>query len=339
MSIQTFSIARFAFSILAIFAVGPTGVNAQGAVKMALDWNFEGHHSPYVWGVESGLYKKLGVSVTVDRGFGSGDTVTKVASGSYDVGVADIGSVIAFNSKNGHKLITVMQVFDRAPLSVMALKGSGITSPKDLTGKKIAAPPGDSSRVMFPVFAKANNLGPVEWIDVTPPLRGALLVKRQADAVTAQSSEVITFRNLGVNSDDLIVLRYGDYGVNLYGHAIVTTPEFAANHRKELEAYVKGTVAGWKTAFKDPKATIAALKKAHPLINEGIELERLNLMLRENIATPNVLKNGLSSVDPQRLQFTIDVITQSFGLTNLPKASDLYHPEFLPSREDRSLSN
>jgi NitT/TauT family transport system substrate-binding protein len=320
-----------AWSTLCCAAMRPAA--AQTAMKMVLDWNFEGQHSPFALAADAGIFAKHGLSVTVDRGFGSGDTVTKVAAGSYQVGLADLGAIIAFNAKQGGtKLITIFQVYDQAPLSVMTLKGNGITKPADLNGKKIASPPGDSSRVMFPVFAKANDvdMNSIQWTDVTPPLRGAVLIKKQVDAVTAQSSEVISFRNLGVKDDDLIVLRYADLGVKLYGHALVTTPEYAAGHKKELSAFVQSVVEAWKATIKDPKTSIAVIKKRNALINEDIELERLALMLREAIATPYVVEHGFSKVDPARLKFTVDTVTSSFNLPAGASASELYHPEFLP---------
>ena len=310
---------------------------AQTSMKMALDWNFEGQHSPFALAADNGIFAKHGLSVTVDRGFGSGDTVTKVAAGTYDVGFADLGAVVAFNAKQGGtKLITIYQVYDQAPLSVMSLKGYGVTKPSDLSGKKMASPPGDSSRVMFPVFAKANNLdmNSIHWSDVTPPLRGPILMQHQVDAVTAQTSEVISFRNLGVKEGDLIVLRYSDFGVKLYGHAIVVTPEYAAGHKDSLKQFVAAVVDAWKATIKDPKTSIAVIKKRNGLINEEIELERLQLMLSDTIAPPDVVKNGFSKVDPVRLKYTVDTVSQAFNLPAGASATELWHPEFLPPESE-----
>ena len=44
---------------------------AQTSMKMALDWNFEGQHSPFALAADNGIFAKHGLSVTVDRGFGS----------------------------------------------------------------------------------------------------------------------------------------------------------------------------------------------------------------------------------------------------------------------------
>jgi NitT/TauT family transport system substrate-binding protein len=330
------ALARHLLAAAIIFAFGQMAA-AQTSMKMVLDWNFEAQHSPYALAADAGIFAKHGLSVTVDRGFGSGDTVTKVAAGAYDIGIADMGAIIAFNAKQGgNKLITIFQLYDQAPLAVMTLNGNGITKPTDLNGKKVASPPGDSSRVMFPVFAKANNvdLTSIKWTDVTPPLRAALLLKKEVDAITAQTSEVISFRNLGVKDGDLIVLRYGDYGVKLYGHAIVTTPEYAAAHKPQLTAFLKAVVEAWDATIKNPQASIAVIRKRNGLINEAVEMDRFKLMLDEVIATPNVIKDGFSQVDPERLKFTIEAVTSSFGLPGRITPQELYHPEFLPPKAE-----
>src|SRR5262245_12116472 len=319
----------------AILFTAATSASAQSSIKMVTDWAFKGHHSPYVLAADTGIFARNGLAVTVDRGFGSGDSVTKVASGTYDVGIADLGAVIAFNAKQGGKLISIYQVYDLAPLAVMALTESGIKSPADLKGRKMAAPLGDSSRVMFPVFARANNLdaSSIEWTDVTPPLRAALLLQKKVDAITAQYSEVISFRTLGVKDADLLVLRYSDLGVRLYGHAIITTPGYAASKKDELTRFLRSVAQAWTATIKDPKTSIAAIKKRNGLIDEQVELVRLELMLREAIGTESVVKSGFSSVDPGKLKFTADMVTQAFGLPAI-NAAELYHPQYLPPRNE-----
>src|SRR5688572_20003645 len=107
-----FTNARMALAGASLF-VAVTGASAQSSMKMVLDWNFEGHHSPYALAADTGIFARNGLSVTVDRGFGSGDSVTKVAARTYDVGIADLGAVIAFNAKQGGiKVISIYQIYD-----------------------------------------------------------------------------------------------------------------------------------------------------------------------------------------------------------------------------------
>src|SRR5919201_41231 len=68
-----------------------------------------------------------GLEVTVDAGQGSAGAVTRVASGAYDLGFADINALIEYNAANPDKAIkAVMVIYDFPPFSVFSLKSTGI---------------------------------------------------------------------------------------------------------------------------------------------------------------------------------------------------------------------
>ncbi len=145
-------------------------------IKFQLDWRFEGPAAFFLQPVAKGYFKDAGLNVTVDAGNGSGGAVQRVASGTYDMGFADLAAVMEFHANNPdaqNKPVAVMMVYNNTPASVMALKKSGITKPSDLAGKKLGAPVFDAGRRAFPIFAKANSVGNVQWTAMDPPLRTA----------------------------------------------------------------------------------------------------------------------------------------------------------------------
>jgi NitT/TauT family transport system substrate-binding protein len=327
-------VTRAVLAALAIAIVGSTA-SAQAPVRLVLDFAIQGQQSPFVLGADEGIYKKAGVNVQVDRGYGSGDAITKVAGGAYDMAFADLGALIQFNGREKTtKLISVFQVYDVAPMVIIATKKSGIVKPGDLAGKKIASPPGASSRLMFPLFAAANSFDPnsVQWLDVTPQLRETLLVQGQTDAVTAIITDLAGLRRL-LSDADLTVMRFSDYGVNLYGHGLLTTPEFAAKNPDAIRAVIKGTVEAWKAAIANPARSIAALTKRDPLVDEAVDRARLELVINNNILTDHVKKNGFSAVDMGRMKQTIDMVTTTFKTPPIEPAS-IYRDTYLPPRNE-----
>jgi NitT/TauT family transport system substrate-binding protein len=329
--------AGFAGLIAAIFA-GPAGAQTPN-VKFMVDFSIQGQQSPFVLAAEGGYFARAGVNVQVDRGYGSADAITKVAGGAYDMAFADIGALIQFNGRQGGvKVISVFQVYDDAPMLVLALKKSNIAKPGDLVGKRIASPPGASSRVMFPLFARANGLDPatVNWIDVTPQLRETLLVQGQADAITTLVTDLAGLERLGITEKDLNIMRFADYGVALYGHCVLTTPEFAAKNPETVRKVVKGVAEALKAAIADPAVSIAAIKKREPLLDEKVERSRLERVITNAIVTEHVKREGLSAVDPQRLKHTIDMVATTFSIPALEPAA-IYRPDYLPPRAELRL--
>ncbi len=308
-------------------------------VRLVLDFAIQGQQSPFVLAADGGYFARAGVEVRIDRGYGSADAVAKVVSGAYDMAFADIGALIQVNGKKvGPQVVDVFQVYDVAPMLVLSLKKSNIRTPSDLAGKRLASPPGASSRVMFPLFAAANGLDPsaVNWLDVTPQLREMLLVRGQTDATTALVTDLAGLERLGIAENDLDIMRYRDFGVALYGHCILTTSQFATKNPDAVRRVVRGFADALKAAIADPAAAIAAIKKREPLIDEKVERGRLDLVIANAIVTDRVRHDGLSAVDPDRMKQTIEMVAKTF---NIPAAdmSTIYTPDYLPPREQLQL--
>ena len=316
-----------------VLGAGATSAGAQApTVRFMLDFAVQGQQSPFVLAAEGGHFARAGVNVQVDRGYGSADAIVKVASGAYDMAFADIGALIQFNGRQaGVNLVSVMQIYDVAPMVILSLRQSSIARPADLAGKRVAAPSASASRTMFPVFARANGLDPgsVNWLDVTPQLREMLLAQRQADATTAFITDIPGLERLGVADNDLSIMRYSDFGVSLYGNCVVTTPEFIAKNADTVKKVIKAIAQSWKLAIGDPGLAIAAIKKRDPLIDEKVERKRLELVIKNAVLTEHVQREGLSSVEPDRLRHTIDMVATTFSIPAVDPAS-VYRADLLP---------
>jgi NitT/TauT family transport system substrate-binding protein len=332
-------LARIGVAAVLLSGIDAPAIAQTPTVRLILDFAIQGQQSPFVLAADGGYFARAGVNVQVDRGYGSADAITKVASGAYDMAFADIGALIQFKGKQvGPDIVSVFQVYDVAPMLILSLKKSNITKPGDLAGKRLASPPGASSRVMFPLFAAANGLDPssVNWIDVTPQLRETLLVRGQTDATTALITDLAGLERLGIAENDLNIMRFRDFGVALYGHCILTTAEFASKNPDTVKKVVKGIADALKAAIADPAASIAAIKKREPLVDEKVELGRLELVIKNAIVTDHVERDGLGAVDPDRMKQTIEMVAKTFNLPALAVAS-VYRPDYLPRRAELQL--
>ncbi len=218
-----------ATALLAATAAFGTAQAQTTPIKFQLDWRFEGPAALFLHPVAKGYFKDAKLDVTVDAGNGSGGAVTRVASGTYDMGFADLAALMEFHANNPdapNKPVAVMVVYNNTPASVMALKKTGIKTPADLTGKKMGAPVFDAGRRAFPIFQKANGIGNVNWTAMDPPLRETMLVRGDVDAITGFTfTSLLNIEARGVKADDVVVMQYPDFGVKLYGNAIIASPK------------------------------------------------------------------------------------------------------------------
>lgn len=342
---MTINMNRGLVAAIGLIAIGFSSGGAQAQdtrVRFVLDWAFQGQQSVFTIPADDGTYKKYKLDVTVDRGAGSGDAVAKVASGAYDIGLADVYSMVRFNGENpGHKLIAVMAVHDKSALAVETKANGSIKTPADLNGKTLAAPVGDASRQLFPLFADINKIdqNSIKWINIAPELREPMLIRDEAQAVTGHITTVMmNMRGIGVKELDIRLMPYADYGVELYGHVLVVNPEYAEKNPELIKNFIRATVHGLDAMIKDPAAAVASIKKRDPLIKDDLEKDRIKMSLDYMFITPNVLKNGVSDVDMARLDRTLKQAAKAFDIKVVPTAAEVYTDRYLPPRSELMLS-
>ena len=326
----------------ALAQVAATSAFAQATdVRFVLDFILQGQQSAFVLGREKGYYAAQKINLTAfDPGRGGADSVTKVASGAYDIGFGDLSAMIEFNAKNpGRELIAVLQIYDQAPLSLISLKKSGIEKPADLVGQKGGAPVVDATFRLFNVFARVNGFDParVQWTNMQPQVREPMLSRGEIDFAAAfVMTAVPSLVGLGVKREDINIMMLRDNGLDLYSNAVFTTPAFARQHPEAVRGFVKATIQAWQNAAADPDASVAALKKAEPLSDPAVEIGRLRSAL-EFIVTPGVRMRGIGDVDPARLAKHIDVVTDGFQLPRKLPPGMVFDASFLPPAAERQI--
>ena len=319
----------------------PSIVRAQTLtpVKFAIDFNFQGNHSVFSMAIKNGHFAKQGLDVKMDRGYGSGDTVVKIGAGAYDIGFADLNAAVIFNSANpGKRVMAVYQGFDKTLGSIITLKKSGITKPLDLQGKTLGAPEADAGRILFPVFAQKNGIDTmkVNWKSIAPNLRETILVQGQVDAITGFiTTSLFNLIAAGIPREDIVTLPYADYGLDLYGNAVIVREDFMKAHPDIVAGFVRATIAGTKDAIANRDAAMESLKAYDPLFDVKLEAQRFQLALDRAILTPYVKSNGFGAVEPSRIQLTIAANTQAYMLSTPPNPEDLYTTKFLPPQAER----
>jgi NitT/TauT family transport system substrate-binding protein len=94
-------------------------------VLFSLQWLPNGNHFGVFAAKEQGFYKDAGLAVDIQRGFGSGDTAKRVATGTADIGIADAGSVIVGRS-NGLNIKLVASLYEKSPDVIFFIESNGI---------------------------------------------------------------------------------------------------------------------------------------------------------------------------------------------------------------------
>ncbi len=331
--------------LIGLSLVSATVVTASAAraevknVRIMMDWIIQGTHAPFFIAQERGYYKAEGVTVdAIDAGKGATNVAVSVAGGVYHFGWVDMPSMIRFNAQNpASPLVAVYVSFDETPLAVITRKDAGIRKPADLDGKKIAGGPGTAVHDTISILLKAAKAEHVKinWVGVQPQLFGPMLKRGEVDGTGGfTNSNIPAALELGFTLDDLFVIKYSDFGADLYGLALVTTKKFADENPGTVRAVVKAVNQGTKDTIAAPQKALELLKARDPMMKLDIEKVRLDIALGLT-NTAHTAKNGLSSVTPEKLKQTIDATVAAYNLPNSPDPSIVYTDKYLPPVAER----
>jgi NitT/TauT family transport system substrate-binding protein len=259
---------------LIVLAVGSATALAADAVSFRLNWYLGGLHAPFYYGKERGFYAAEGIDLTINEGRGSVATVQGVAAGADTFGLADSSSVILTASK-GADIKSVMSVLNSTGYSVVSLAETGIKTPKDLEGKRLAVTPGDPLGQLFLALAAYNKLdmSKITLIQVDPAAKVVSVLEKRADGLLGGADDqYFLIKQRGIQP---AALRYADNGANIVGMTIVTKTDLIKSNPDLVRRFVRATVKSWEEAKKNPGAAVDATLKVKPDLNRQSQLEQL----------------------------------------------------------------
>jgi NitT/TauT family transport system substrate-binding protein len=325
-------------ALIALTAVRPAA--AQTSIKFSLDGRLEGLAATFFLPQDRGYFKSEGLDVTVDEATTALEPITRVASGAYEMALADINTLIRYRDQHpSSPLKAVFMVYNKPPFAIVARRSRGITDPKQLEGKKLGTPPVGMT-FEWPLFAKLNNVDAAKVTIETIgfPVRAPMLAAGQIDAALGYSFRLyVDLKDRGVPVDDIVLMPMADYGLKLYGNAIIVNPKFAAEKPEAVRGFLHAFLQGLKEIVHRPAEAVDTIMRRDDTVKRDVELERLRMAIRDNIVTPEVKANGFGAVDLARLGESIDQIGLVYTFKAKPKAEDIFDASFLPPAAERKV--
>jgi NitT/TauT family transport system substrate-binding protein len=312
------------------------------AIHFTFDRPIDASMAPFFLAAKDGSFGAERLNVSFSSTAGSPEALARVAKGESELALVDINELIRFRDKDDAAPVkAVFLLFNRAPYAIVARRSRGIHLPPDLDGKTVGVADSDLSMRLWPALAQQNgiNTAHMKFHRISAAVREPILSAGQVDAVAGFSYlSAVNLRDRGVPGDDLVTLRYADYGCEAYGFAVVVNPAFAAAKPDTVKGFVRALIAGINATVKEPAR---AAGEAASRIEDGdrdLELERLRTVLVDNILTDEVRRNGLGDIDPARMDRSIDQIGQDFKFRKRPAAGDIFDGGFLPPVAGRLIN-
>lgn len=331
---------------LSLAATGPAAAQTaepeQTPIRFSLDGRIEGPSALFLLPLDRGFYKNESLNVTIDEATTAGEPITRVASGTYDMGLTDINAYIRYRDQNPSAPIqAIFMVYNRPPFAIVGRKSRGISDPKSLEGKRLGAPPGTSTMRQWPVFARLNNVdtSKVTLENIAAPVRIPMLAAGQLDAALGYAFRLfVDLKDRGVPVGDLVQLQMPDYNMRLYGATVVVNTKFAAEHPEAVRKFLRATVRGFRETIRNPTTAIEPVLRRDEYAKKDVEIERLRMAIRENVVTPEVKANGFGAVDLDRLEQAIGQLALGYTFKTKPKADAVFDSSFLAPLAERRVN-
>lgn len=324
-----------ALGALAVGSLAATPALSADKVAFQANWLIQGENAYMFAGREKGFYTEEGIELSISRGFGSGDTVKKIALGTATVGTADIGAIILARLRENVPVKCITAEYTQSPHSFWVLETSGIRSIKDLAGKRIGTTPGNSHQVYFPLLARANGIDPasVRFVNMEASALLPTLVAERIDAMPGFAT-VYEIRNKEVagQGKSMLALPFAGNGLRLYGECQLVAEKTIAEQPDLLKRYVRATQKSLRWAHQNPEEAARIHVRHNPEIPEANILVNHKTFMTGYVFDETAGRLGLGGFDKEQLQRTFNAVVESQQLTTSVDVASIIDTRFLPAK-------
>lgn len=316
---------------LTVFQPFAAGAAEKTAITIRMDFILGGKHAPWFVAWDKGFYSKRGLSVTIQPGSGSADTVRAIGAGLADVGFADFTTAIVAHSR-GTGVQTVAQLGYIAT-TIMWREDTPIKTVKDLEGKSLAVSSGQAQWYLMPAFCKLNNIDykAIKIQETAPALQPAALVAKKVDFIVMfrASNDEVAEAAATKQGMKLKRMYMREHGLDIYGSGLIVKEDDVKRRPDMIRAYVEGTMEGVKYARDHQDEALAILLKHKPEIDKELARVQLKNAVDEVFIPPESLESGFGFMKPDIMEKTVAVTNEYFGGARKVSPQEVYTNQFI----------
>ena len=297
------------------------GAQAQEKLTYMTNWYAQAEHGGFYQAVATGIYKKYGLDVTIKMGGPQVNIMQMLGAGQADciMGSSDLQIIRA--RSNGLPIVTLAASFQKDPQVLIAHED--VKKFEDMKGKTILI--ASSAREGYWLWLK-NKYGFSD--DQTKPYTFNIQ-PFVADKNTVQqgylTSEPFAVQKAGVKANSFL---FADQGWPAYSTTISCLEDTIKAKPKAMEAFVKGTMEGWKSFLADPAPASALIKKDNPnMTDEQLAYSVAKLKEMGIVTGGGAAKSGIGSMEESRLKANYDFLVSNklIDPAKVPSATASYN--------------
>jgi NitT/TauT family transport system substrate-binding protein len=290
-------------------------------VTLQSKWVVQSQFAGYYAAKAKGYYKQQGLDVTIKIG---GPTITPeqvVLGKQADFGIDWLPSLLAFRD-TGKQLTNIAQVYARSGMTELTWKDSGITSIRQMRGKKVGVWCCGNENELYAALVK-NHIDPKSKSDVTivdQPFDMNLFLQHQVDAAAAMTynelAQVLEAKNPKTGKlytlKDLNVIPMESAakgaGTSMLQDGVFTRSDWIKSKKNQATAkkFLIASFKGWIYCRDHWRACVNIVLANGPALPRGHQTWQMNEV--NALIWPN--KTGIGVMDRGAYNRTVNIAKQ-----------------------------
>ncbi|WP_433529918.1 ABC transporter substrate-binding protein [Micromonospora sp. CA-263727] len=234
----------------------------------------------YAWvAKEKGFFKDAGFDVEIKPGQGTGAVIQTIVGGQAHFGPIDLtGGLLQLGNGDAKDFVAVAAIQQRTMAAIATVEGTGINTPKDLEGKKLADTPGSVVRNLFPTYARMAGIDytKVTWVNGEAQTLMGTLAAGSVDGIGQFVVGQPTIE--AVTKKKAVLLPYSNVMQDLYGNVLITSKQYASEKPESVKKFTEALLKGLEYALAHPDEAAEILAKNAEAVNPAAAAAELQLM-------------------------------------------------------------
>ena len=269
------------------------------------NWYAQAEHGGFYQAVATGIYKKLGLDVTIKMGGPQVNIMQIMAAGQAECVMGSSDLQMMQVRESGVPVVTVAAIFQKDPQVLIAHED--VKSFEQMKGKTILI--GQSANRGYWPWVKAKyGLTDEQTRPYTFNIQ-PFVADKNAVQQGYLTSEPYAIQKAGVKAN---ALMFSDYGYPAYAATITCMDKTVKERAKAVAAFVRGSAEGWKSYLADPASGNALIKKDNPAMTDD-QLAYSVAKLKETglVGGGDAAKLGIGIMTETRLKASYDFLVSA----------------------------
>jgi len=294
-------------------------------VSVRLKWLHQTQFAGLYMADQEGYYAAEQLQVRLDPvDFEQSSAIDQVLAGQNDFGISAAEDIIIARSQD--KPVRAIAVIYRINPGILLIKpDSGIQSPQDFLGRKVALAP-DGSPV-YKAMMKRLGLDRSQVEEIIYP--GFDLWECWDLAPVCPNYATNGPVLLQQAGQPFSLIWPSDYGVDWYGDVLFTSDHMIAENPDRVARFVRASLRGWQHAIEAPDLAVTAALAYNPELDETFQRQAL----RASIPLIDSGRLPLGYMEAQVWQSVHDILLEQDLMATPLDVDQIYTNEFVEKAE------